>query len=316
MVYNDMSIRLFDWRDIPTLHQQRNNCVFLHSSFLLTRGTQLLSSALLSTIAPTSDIVTAIINNSAKDSVIIGQTRFVADSQSAQMTFITPIQLLNSPTLPGLLDYLAKQMGGRGAYRLIADVDESNPSFEAMRRYGFAIYTRQRIWKMDGLSATSILGTWQPANDQDIIPVNSLYHNVVPGLVQQVESNPRDRLRGMVFRQAGELLGYAELKMGHRGIWIQPVCHPDVDHPESMINGLLQEIPNRFSKPVYLCIRSYLSWLEPILEDLGAQCGTRQAVMVKQLTIPSKVMRTVTIPALEGGHPEVSAPIAHSERFE
>jgi hypothetical protein len=32
-----------------------------------------------------------------------------------------------------------------------------------------------------------------------------------------------------------------------------------------------------------MCVRSYQAWLEPILEDLGAQPGSRQAVMVRRL---------------------------------
>jgi hypothetical protein len=35
---------------------------------------------------------------------------------------------------------------------------------------------------------------------------------------------------------------------------------------------------------VYLCVRSYQAWLEPVLADLGARAGERQAVMVKHLT--------------------------------
>jgi len=35
---------------------------------------------------------------------------------------------------------------------------------------------------------------------------------------------------------------------------------------------------------VYLCVRSYQAWLEPVLEDLGAHAAAqRQAVMVKHL---------------------------------
>ena len=34
---------------------------------------------------------------------------------------------------------------------------------------------------------------------------------------------------------------------------------------------------------MYLCVRSYQTWLEPVLEDLGALAGPRQAVMVKHL---------------------------------
>jgi hypothetical protein len=147
-----------------------------------------------------------------------------------------------------------------------------------------------------------------------MINVNSLYHNVVPGLVQQVEQIPSERLRGMVYNLSGEILGYAELKYGHRGIWILPLFHPDAENLDLLMADLIQNLPNRLSRPVFVCVRSYLSWLEPILEDLGAQAGPRKAVLVKHLVVTQKVLRQVAIPALEGGRPEVSVPIARSEK--
>ena len=34
---------------------------------------------------------------------------------------------------------------------------------------------------------------------------------------------------------------------------------------------------------MYVCVRSYQAWLEPVLADLGAKGADRQAVMVKHL---------------------------------
>ena len=38
--------------------------------------------------------------------------------------------------------------GERGALRLLADVDEQTLAFEALRKCGFAIYNRQRVWRL------------------------------------------------------------------------------------------------------------------------------------------------------------------------
>jgi hypothetical protein len=59
--------------------------------------------------------------------------------------------------------------------------------------------------------------------------------------------------------------------------------------------------------------RSYQSWLEPLIEDLGAETGPRQAVMVKHLAAAQKASRAFALPALEGGQPEITAPIARTE---
>jgi hypothetical protein len=60
-------------------------------------------------------------------------------------------------------------------------------------------------------------------------------------------------------------------------------------------------------------VRSYQSWLEPAIKALGAEVGPLQAVMARQLVIQQKVRATFTLPALETGQPEITAPIARLE---
>jgi hypothetical protein len=309
-----MSIRPFDWRDIPTLHRYRNQCVVLHNSLVLTRGRMFIPGAMLSTFTSATGIVTSVSTNGFQDDMLIGQSVHSTGSQFAQMTFLAPESSLDSPDLSTLLEYLAVQMGERGAYRLLAEIDEGAAVFEALHRLGFAIYSRQRVWKVSKASTSPVELTWQPACDVDVIGVNSLYHNVVPGLVQQVEPVLSDKLHGLLYRQADELLAYAQVTYGHRGIWIQPIFHPDAQNLDELMAGLIYNLPNRLSRPVYVGIRSYISWMEPVLEELGAIPGPSQAVMVKHLAVPQRAIRSVTIPALETGQPEVSAPFARSEK--
>ena len=95
----------------------------------------------------------------------------------------------------------------------------------------------------------------------------------------------------MVYYQNGELLAFVELKYGQRGIWVQPFVHPDAEDVQQILLDLFSKIPNRRSRPVYICVRSYQSWLELAIEELGGEAGPRQAVMVKQLVTPQKVWR-------------------------
>jgi hypothetical protein len=76
---------------------------------------------------------------------------------------------------------------------------------------------------------------------------------------------------------------------------------------------LLYHVPHRRGRPVYVCVRTYNSWLEPAMEEIGAKAGPRQAVMVKHLAVPQKAVRAYVLPALEGGHPEATAPIVRSQ---
>jgi hypothetical protein len=197
---------------------------------------------------------------------------------------------------------------------LLADADEGTQAFEALRQAGFAIYARQRVWRLKGQPVGESQPTaWRQAIERDLIPVRSLYNNLIPGLVQQVEPFPAERLHGLILRQEDDLLAYVELKYGHRGVWVQPFVHPDLENVSERLADLLANLPNRLARPMYLCVRSYQAWLEAVIENLGAEPGPRQAIMVKHLAIPQKALRTLALPAMEGGHPEVTAPISRAQ---
>jgi hypothetical protein len=254
------------------------------------------------------------VEESNKGQMLIGQSLHALGSQCTQLTFMTPDEALPSAALPPLLEHLSSQAAERGSFRLLADVDEETLAFEVLRQSGFAIYARQRIWQWKATPSGEIKSTeWRQASERDLIPVRSLYNNLIPGLVQQVEPFPPERLHGLVYRQDEDVLAFVELRYGHRGIWVQPFLHPDLEDVSVHLASLLASLPNRLSRPVYLCVRSYQSWLEPGLESLGAKPSPRQAMMVKHLAIPQKALRTLSLPAIEGGRPEISAPISHSQ---
>jgi hypothetical protein len=242
----------------------------------------------------------------------MGQFIHLPGNAISHLTFLAPDHALDAGLVCGLLEYMIVLSGERGAMRLLADADEHSHVFETLRQCGFAIYNRQRIWRFmpQNNRIRSSGHAWRVATDQDVIPVRNLYNNLVPGLVQQIEPFSLQRPRGMVYYQNGELLAYLELKLGHRGVWVQPFIHPDAEDAPSHLLDFIGKVSGRQKRPIYVCIRSYQSWLEPAIEDMGAQAGQRQAVMVRQLIMPQKVTRPFAIPALEGGQTEVSAPIA------
>ena len=65
------------------------------------------------------------------------------------------------------------------------------------------------------------------------------------------------------------------------------------------LSALLKCLPERHGRKVYLCVRSYQAWLEPVLADLGALATERQAVMVKHLA--RLVKEEQTVPAVPSG---------------
>jgi hypothetical protein len=199
----------------------------------------------------------------------------------------------------------------------MAEVEERTAAFEKLRQAGFALYIHQRIWQSkEDTQHKPNPSQWRDIHGQDVIAVRSLYATLVPALVQQVESLPTERMKGLVYYLDDELLAFAEIRYGQRGIWVHPYIHPDTQNVTERLEDLLHNLPNRHSRPIYLCVRSYQSWLENSLEDLQAEAGPLQAVLVKHLVVGKKVRNSFTLPAMEGGQQEITTPFMRSESIE
>jgi hypothetical protein len=311
-----MNIRPFGLRDLPLLPRYRQRGLFLDSTRVLIHGpTMVPVGALISFVGSTLRTYTYYCENTSEPTKpIIGQVNYSMGASYARLSFLAPEDGLEQPELTALSEYLVTQMGPLGVYHVLADVDESNQVFHLLHHSGFAIYARQRIWRMDGDPSGDVAETtWRASRSRDIIGVRSLYSNVVPGLVQQVEPLPKKELKGVVYYQDGEVFAFVELKYGQKGIWIQPFVHPDAQGFERHLAHLLLNLPGRHGRPLYICVRSYQSWLETAVEAMGAQPGPQQAVLVRHLAITRRINQTLPIPAINGKRAEPTAPIIHIE---
>ncbi len=311
-----MNIRPFGFRDLPLLSRYRDRGLFLDSTRILIHGPSMIPlGALVTFIGPTLRIFTYYCENSSDPGKpIIGQVTYSSGASYARFSFLAPGEALEQNELTALAEYIVTQMGQLGVYHILADVDESNPVFQILHRSGFAIYARQRVWCLDGeLAGDSNSSAWRASQSRDALGVHSLYGNVVPGLVQQVEPLPKKDFKGVVYYQNGELFAFVELKYGRKGIWVQPFVHPDAQGFDRQLTQLLYELPGRRDRPLYICVRSYQSWLETAVEAMGAQPGPQQAVMVRHLAITRRVNQSLPIPAINGKRIEPTAPIVHVE---
>ena len=269
----------------------------------------LVPGALLSFFAPGVGILT-VVNDDGKSNgdAVIGQAIHAQGTPSAHLTYITPAEALGTQPFSKLLEYLMALSGERGARQLMADVDESSEAFESLRRENFAIYARQRIWKFENGAGSNGKDSWRAAESLDKIAIRSLYSDVIPGIIQQIEPVP-DTNNEFVCYENDQILAFVDLKYGHRGIWVQPFVHPSVEDVGQLFANLIKAIPNRYGRPIYVCIRSYQSWLESALEALGAEASPQQAVMVKHLAVTQKALQGYALPKLEGRAPEITAQI-------
>lgn len=311
-----MNIRPFGWRDLALLYRYRDRGLFLDSTRVLIHGPMMIPIGALTTfLGPSTRIFTYRCENDSPGSKpLIGQVTYFSGTANARLSFLAPSDAIAQPAISALSDYLAFQMGNLGAFHILAEADDSNPIYQLLHRAGFAIYARQRIWRLDGQPpAETDTVAWRASRSIDTIGVRSLYCNVVPGLVQQVEPLPKKDLKGVVYYQDDDLQAFVELKYGRNGIWVQPFVHPDAEGFNRHLVHLLHNLPGRRERPLYICVRSYQSWLESAIEQMGAQPGPQQAVMVRHLAATQRVRQPHPLPAMNGTRIEPTAPIARIE---
>jgi hypothetical protein len=297
-------IRPFELRDLPLLNRYRQRGLFLDSIPTLTWGRGLVpAGAIFSPFSSALGVFTSFCQNEDEShEPLIGQITHSITAPFAHFTYLAPDTAIDSPNLNPLLESLIKRVGERGAQSLIAEVDEDSHTFEALRKANFSIYSRQTLWRIDHkpLNANNTF-EWIRCMPEDEINIWRLYSELVPTLVQQVESSPTGHLNGWVLYKDGEILGFVAMVMGPRGIYLQPFIHPDMEDVDSKLAQLISRLAPKKKRPVYICLRSYHSWLSTALEDMGAQPGPNQAVMVRRLALPIKKPVLSSLPQIKNG---------------
>lgn len=281
-----MPVRPLAILDLPYLHGFRDEAVGLDTARTLTRGNPLGAVGLLSYVNPTRHIYSAIANG--EDDSVLGGIIHTRDDTYAKLYYLAPSSQLDHPYLPDLIENLSEQAGIWGAFHILAEVDETNNAFVSLRKAGFSVYAWQRMWdvseivdqRSDGSRAQSLADTWTHIKSIQLPHVQNLYHQIVPPLLHPVEPQPKAAM-GWMCNEGAKC--YVSVSHGMYGIVLTPLIHPDATNVSGKLSALIGNLPERRNRPVYICVRSYQAWLEPVLADLGAKAAERQAVMVKHL---------------------------------
>jgi len=300
-----MTVRSLDFLDLPLLSRYRRDVLPLYSARILTGGNPLGAMAMLSYLNPRRHIYTAVASENGLS--LMGQVILKGDETSARLTFLAPKENSNGLTL-SLLDHLTLQAGEWGAFYLLAEVDENSSVFRSLRQAGFAMYAWQRVWKMPKLEKPAGVSTWRKADETDWPAVQSLQGQIVPALIQPVDSLSK-QASGLVCSQEENLQAYVAVNNGSAGVWLQPLVPPDSGCGPERLAGL----SIWGNRPVYVCVRSYQAWLETVLEDLGAEPGQRQAVMVRRLAKAIKEQQAVPVMEKVLAKAKPAAPVARFE---
>ena len=294
MTYNlSMSIRPLAFFDLPYLYSFREQAVGLDTARTLTRGNPLGAVGLFAYVNPARHIYSAIANG--EDECVLGGIIHSRAETFAKLLFIAPSSQLDHPDLPALIESLSAQAGAWGAFHVLAEVDETSDTFIALRKAGFSVYAWQRMWDVSAIANAGRSFAWTRVKSVDLPSVQSLYYQIVPPLLQPVEPAPK-RASGWMCNEGVRC--YVSATQGVYGVVLAPLIHPEATDVSAKLVSLINNLPDRRNRPVYLCVRSYQAWLEPVLADLGAKAADRQAVMVKHLARMLKEGQTAaTVPS-------------------
>ena len=310
-------IRSFDWRDVGLVKTLADRGVCLDSETGLTQGNHPLQQALLAYLMPMAGPPTFIWRgdgNGAGPPVVFGQLRHRLGEEHARLLYVAPTGAEDGAGWLPLLERLMIEAGERRAQNLLAEVNEKSPEYEALREAGFAIYARQSLWRLAPGTAPATAVEPAPvraATRADVIAVSTLYSNIVPRLVQQVEPGPRHIERGYVLDHGGELVAYLDVRRGPQGIWVEPFLHPEAyDLSEAVLTACLHLVPSRKEKPLYICVRRYQDWLQEVVARVGFEAIGSQVVMVKRLVVRVSEPLIKPLPVVDG---QVPTPITSAQ---
>lgn len=274
---------------MPAIYRYRNQVQCMDAALALTRGNPVGLWAALGNLRLEHGSYTGILRPGGGQPPLIGQIHYITGERAAHIAYLLPARALDTPALAKLLENLAWAAGSGGAMCLLAEVEESSPVLDPLRRSGFGVYAWQRVWKMaQPPSGNGLPNLWEPATDLDLIAIRSLFQSLVPPLVQSAEQIADRGAQGFVYEKDGQLLGYIETVYGPQGIYLQPLIHPESEDVPRLLASFLANLPFHLGRPAYFSVRSYQAWLDNPLAELHAAAGERQALLVKHLSVTQR----------------------------
>ncbi|MDE2749774.1 MAG: hypothetical protein OXI34_12475 [Chloroflexota bacterium] len=299
--------------DLPLMLRLKQNAIVLHSELGLTEDARGQSSALLSSIVFPRGLHTLVAQ--VEDKNVVGQFRYRQDEANAHIVYLAPTldDGEDDSIWLHMLDAMAEQAGKNGAQTLVGEVELSHRLFETMRRAGYAVYSRQVIWRCGPVavdkSGNGLRVSGETEADQ--IGIAALLGCTIPRIMYTV-MEPSTEMSGLVYRKDGRVEAYLAYSEGRHGVYIMPYLHPEVlsDAP-GIVAAALQQIERCRRLPIYVCVRGYQGWLENAMLDLGFDPWLEQAVMVKHLTagVRQTSFESVRLAASGGQKPAANLPM-------
>jgi len=313
-------VRSILWHDWYYLFRHRRELSCLDNVLYLTRGNPLSLTHLLFGIHPTDRLYTVVCEPPGEAGKCMAQIYQTPRMTSAHINYVLQPEGIDPGHLVGLLEGLIQKAGEWGAKQVVADVSTDTPHFAQLRQVGFSVLAKQTVFKctMPGQSIVNRQLNWRTWSSADISAMRCLYHTLVPPLVQPVEPLTRQEMLGLVYYdEKKHLQAYADLVYGPVGVWVLPIIHPQTkaDMTE-LLACMLDALPDRNGRPVYVTARSYQPWVEQALLDLSVEAMPEQALLVRYLARRQRIRAEFPFAAVENGSREPTLPIAPIKNYQ
>ncbi len=273
--------------DLPLIRRLTANGTILDSEIGLTRDARGPNSLLLSSLVFPRGVYTLVSRSETQQ--VVGQFRYRPGDLNAHIVYIAPAldEDIEDTVWLNILDAMTREAGKHGAHSLVAEVETSSHLFETLRTARFSTYSRQIIWRHDAVDIDpkdSVIRLDKEISS-DQIGIMSLIYTTVPPMLKQVAAPPSD-MEGLVYRRNDRIEAYIGISEGVNGVYLLPFIHPDVlSQAEDIIKAAIAQIDHCAKVPIYVCVRSYQSWLNSVFEALNFEEWIEQAVMVKQIAV-------------------------------
>ena len=244
---------------------------------------------------------------------------------TAQVVYLAPNKGWEDPSLwPKWLESICRKTGERGIRRLLACLPVEDTRLSAFQQAGFRIYAHEEIFRLTNPpSEPRTEEGFRPRRADDAWGLARLYEAITPPVAQQAEGlsqTGEDKAicapiashgtRGYVLEIKQEILGYAEVRYGGRGIWVRFLLHPQAgDMAETLVQGVLSHLP---AQRVYCSLPDYQGGLRSALQSVGFEPLGQQALLVKYTAVFARSAVAELIPSLEKGA-KMIAPVARAK---
>lgn len=287
--------------------------ICLNKNLLLTHGNPLGFAALASRLKPSAESYTAVLDSPDSTPCLYSQILHGSGGRSAVLNFLAADNLQNEGGILELWDYLCFKAGEMGAVSVLAQLEETNPLFESLRKAGFNAYGWESAWKFPKKihAPGEEKNKWLIASQPDESQIRSLFQSLVPPIVQAAEAFSNGATRRLVYRDKQEIVAYVESSQGPAGLYLKPLIHPAVSDLPALLTDLVFPFIE-LGQPVYLQVRSYQAWLLDALQSIGGESSEHFALLVKHLALIQRNGVVITHRKLvDNRHAEPTAPIVN-----